>query len=326
MAEFADNEEYEKLKQKFDSYYEAKLLPLLEENDRIRRRYFLLFLFLLLLCLFFYPAVIVYILKSGLLNNSGDITAGILLMASCFVILLLSGPVYFFKKKAKNVIMPDFAGFFGSFSYENEACLPDNLMRNSGLFKSYNVHSGDDYFSGLYKDVKISISEECLKDITLERQSNNKVRPKTRTVFDGICVLLEMNKNFKGRTVVLKDRGLFNAFTGISGLERIRLEDTKFESIFEVYGSDQIEARYLLTTAFMERMLKLRDLFGGKSVQFSFNDRQLLIAVPTRQNLFEACSFFRSNINRRKVYRVFDQFCQVFSVVDVLKLNQKIGM
>lgn len=325
MTEFADNEEYRNLKQKFDSYYETRLLPLLEENDGIRKRYFLLFLLLLALCLFFYPAVIIYILKSGFLNNSGDMPVGIFLMASCFVILLLSGPVYFFKKKAKNVIMPDFAGFFGTFSYENEACLPDSLMRDSGLFKSYNTHSGDDYFSGFYKDVKISISEECLKDITPERQ-NNKVRTKSRTVFDGICILLEMNKNFKGRTVVLKDRGLFNAFTGISGLERIRLEDTKFESIFEVYGSDQIEARYLLTTAFMERMLKLRDLFGGKSVQFSFKDRELLIAVPTSQNLFEACSFFRSNVNRRKVYRVFDQFCQVFSVVDVLKLNQKIAM
>ena len=149
---------------------------------------------------------------------------------------------------------------------------------------------------------------------------------KKKMVFQGICVLLTMNKNFKGRTVVLKDKGIFNVFKHISGLQRVKLEDMWFEDLFEVYSSDQIEARYLLTTAFMERMLKLSELYGGKSIQFSFDDNQLLLAISTKQDMFEACSFFRSNVNKKKVDRVFEQFYTVFSIVDILKLNQKIGM
>jgi len=319
------NEEYHKLKERFNTYYETKLLPLLQKNDEIRRHYFFLFLLLMALAFVLYPAIIVYILRSGFFSTDGDMAVGIILMISCFFILLLSGPVYFFKKKAKNGIMADFAGFFGSFSYENTACLPDAVIRGSDLFNGYNTHEGDDYFSGTYKDVAITISEECLKTVAYE-QKNNKIRKKSRIVFDGICILLEMNKKFKGRTVVLKDHGIFNAFNGISGLERVRLEDSEFERIFEVYGNDQIEARYLLTAAFMERMLKLRDLFGGKSIQFSFKDNLLLIAVPTKQNMFEACSFFRSNINRDRIDLVFDQFCQIFAVIDILKLNLKTGL
>ena len=112
----------------------------------------------------------------------------------------------------------------------------------------------------------------------------------------------------------------------ISGLQRVKLEDIRFEELFEVYSSDQIEARYLLTAAFMERMLKLSELYGGKSIQFSFKDNQLLLAIPTKKDMFEACSFFRSNVNKKKIDKVFEQFYTVFSVVDILKLNQRTGM
>lgn len=135
---------------------------------------------------------------------------------------------------------------------------------------------------------------------------------KKKTVFQGICVLLTMNKNFKGRTVVVKDKGIFNVFKHISGLQRVKLEDMRFEDLFEVYSSDQIEARYLLTTAFMERMLKLSELYGGKSIQFSFDDYQLLLAIPTKQDMFEACSFFRSNVNKRKSTVFLNNFIQFF--------------
>ena len=229
--------------------------------------------------------------------------------------------------------MADFAGFFGTFSYHNEQHLPDDLLRNSDLFGKFNIHKGDDYFCGSYKDVAVTISEELLQKKIVYTEFDEKFgnaasssRSRKKNIFKGICILLTMNKNFKGRTVVLKDRGIFNMFKHISGLERVKLEDMYFEDLFEVYSSDQIEARYLLTTAFMERMLKLSELYGGKSIQFSFNNNQLLLAIPTNQDMFEACSFFRSNVNKKKIFRVFEQFYTVFSVVDILKLNQKTGL
>ena len=50
------------------------------------------------------------------------------------------------------------------------------------------------------------------------------------------------------------------------------------------------------------------------------------MAVTTlKQDMFEACSFFRSNVNKKKIDNVFQQFYIVFSVVDILKLNQRTG-
>ena len=241
---------------------------------------------------------------------------------SGFVIMLVASPIYLYKKNVKPTIMNEFAGFFGDFEYKFEKYISDEDIVRSRIFKSYNSHKGDDYFCGTYKDVGIIVSEEILKNITYDNSNNKKIK----TVFKGVCVLLEMNKNFTGQTVVLDDKGLFNALNKISGLENVKLEDSKFEKLFEVYANDQIEARYLLTTGFMERMLKLQDLYQGKNICFSFIENKLLIAISTKENMFEANSFFRSNINKKKVDTVFEQFYTIFSIVDILKLNKRLGM
>ncbi len=324
IEEIKDKKFYE-LKTSFDAFYDRVLRPKLNEIDKIRKKYLSMFFALLGLAFIFYPLMVIYLWNLETTSEEFNI-AGVILVLSGVIIMILNAPMYFYKKKAKPEIMEDFAGFFGTFSYDQGRCLPDQLLRDSYLFGSYRQHSGDDFFSGNYNDVGIIISEELLKDD--ERYYNSRTKSyetKTKLVFDGICILLTMNKNFSGQTVVKKDRGLLNVLNRVGGMERVRLEDMNFEDLFEVYSTDQIEARYLLTTAFMLRILRLRDLFGGKSIQFSFKNNKVLISISTRQNMFEACSFFRSNVNKKKADLVFEQFYTVFSIIDVLKLNQKIG-
>ena len=168
----------------------------------------------------------------------------------------------------------------------------------------------------------MTISEEKLTQIVRTRKSRHE-----QTVFDGVIVILSMNKKFKGQTVVKKDYGwLGNKFTRPSGLQRLRLEDPVFERKFEVYSDNQIEARYLLTTAFMERLLRLKQAFRGKKIECSFFDHQLMIAISTSENMFETSSFFHSAFDKKRMDRAFEQFCSVREIVDILKLNQQLGM
>ena len=77
----------------------------------------------------------------------------------------------------------------------------------------------------------------------------------------------------------------------------------------------------------MYRMIKLRELFNcKKGMAFSFRDNHLLIVIPTTQNLFEANSFFSNTVNKERIDLVFQQFYTVFSIVNILKLNMRIGM
>ena len=320
MQNFTKDEEYNALKAKFDVYYTENMQPVLQQSEKTRHKYLLVFFILLLMACVFYPYILLIILSMPLENN--DATIGYILALSGFILIVLNGPMYFYCHKVKPEVMPSFAGFFGNFQYTHEKTLENELLDSSGLFGKYNKNIGDDFFYGRYDDVAVAIAEEKLKYITFDE----KRRKNEKKIFAGVCVLLEMNKPFLGHTLVLEDKGIFNAFYRVKGLENIKLEDSKFEKIFEVYSDSQIEARYLLTTAFMERILKLQDLYEGKSIQLSFQHNQLLIAISTHQNLFEANSFFRSNINKKRIDLVFDQFYTIFSIIKILKLNQRIGV
>ncbi|MBR1840508.1 MAG: DUF3137 domain-containing protein [Alphaproteobacteria bacterium] len=320
MFDFRKNADYIEQKRRFDAYYNDRLLPILRQSEKARLLYLAAFGILVLLMAFFYPAILHSIWVSGFGKTNASI--GIYLSLSCLVVMAFVGPIYTYKKKVKPKIMPDFADFYGSFSYEYENKIADHYLMSSDLFAEYNENIGDDYFSGSYENVKMTVAEEKLRFVKNDFRGN-KINKK---VFTGVCVLLEMNKNFTGRTVVLQDRGILNSFYKIKGLQNVKLEDSLFEKYFEVYADNQIEARYLLTTGFMERIIKLRDLYEGKSIQFCFQNNTLLLAVPTKQNMFEANSFFRSNINKKKIDRVFDQFYTIFSIIKLLKLNQRIGM
>ena len=319
MTDITKSQDFIETKQKFDAYYDTVLQPILEKSNRVRWRYNFAFVTLILMSLVLYPTILYLLLASNIKHEY----LGLVLSGSCLLVILLCGPLYYYKKKVKPQIMPDFANFFGTFSYSYEGKISDALLRKSDLFGAYTLNVGDDYFSGTFEDVRITVAEEKLLEIKKDFR-NFDIK---KEVFGGVCILFEMNKNFKGRTVVLKDRGIIgNAINKVNGLQNVKLEDSRFEKVFEVYSDDQIEARYLLTTAFMERMLKLRDLYEGKSIQFCFDNNTLLLAIPTKQNMFEANSFFGSNADKKRVDLVFEQFYTVFSIVKLLKLNQRIGM
>ena len=321
MNDFSKDEEYNALKSEFDAYYAENMQPILQESEKVRHKYLCVFFILLLMAFIFYPYLLKQILSMPM-QNGESVDMGYVLALSGFVLMILNGPLFFYRQKVKPQVMPAFAEFFGDFKYAYEKTLDNELLDASGLFGKYNKNTGDDFFYGRYDDVDVAVAEEKLKFV----QQDEKQRSTEKKVFAGICILLEMNKNFVGRTLVLEDKGMLNAFHRVKGLENVKLEDSKFEKLFEVYSDSQIEARYLLTTAFMERMLKLQDLYEGKAMQFSFRDNQLLIAIRTRQNMFEANSFFRSNINKKRIDRVFDQFYTIFSIIRILKLNQRIGV
>ena len=313
-----------RLRNGFETYYNNVLLPKFAQVEVERQKYLRYFIWGLVIVFVILPLVcggffFVFLVNRGV---KIDIPAEVIFFSLLVIIAIIASPLHIFKSKSKNRVMPELIKYFGDFSYEYERRIDEDTLDKSQLFNAYNRHSGDDYFSGTYQNVQITVSEEEL----LYHTSNGK-RSSTTTVFDGIVIILSMNKKFSGQTVVFKDWGIFNTFHKLGcGLQKIALEDSVFEKEFEVYASDQLEARYLLTTAFMERMLKVRNVFHGRKIQFSFFDNKLLIAINTGQNMFESTSLFRSATDRRMVDETFEQIVSIMAIVDILKLNKNLGL
>ncbi len=134
------------------------------------------------------------------------------------------------------------------------------------------------------------------------------------TVFRGSLIVIDFHREFMGRTVVLRDKGLFNSKQK-SGMKRVGLVDPKFEKIFEAYGTDQVEARYLLTPDFMQRLVDLETSVDGKNIRFGFLQGLLIIAVETG-NRFEAGSMLKPLTDTARTQKILDEITALYNVVD----------
>lgn len=174
----------------------------------------------------------------------------------------------------------------------------------------------EDGFSGVHKGVPFSFTE-----VRTYTRVKRRDKPDTFVLkFGGVVVRLRMNKNFKGLTIV-NEQGWFNR--PHYKLERVRLEDVDFENVFDAWGEDQVEARYILTPRFMEQLLALKRGFGGSSIACSFNPKtgDIIIPIQTQQAHFEID--IRRHSARDAFKHLVREIRPIVKIVDILKLDEQ---
>jgi len=211
-------------------------------------------------------------------------------------------------------------------SYEPKSCIPKSTFMLSKIFTTEpNRYKGDDFVSGKVGATQIQFSE-----LHAEHESGSGRNRHRYTVFRGIFFIADFNKHFHGQTIVLPDTAekLFgrlgqklqslNVFRG----ELIKLEDPQFESQFVVYGSDQIEARYVLSTSLMARITDFKEK-TGKKIYLSFIGSMVFVAVPYTRNLFEP-RLFKTLLDFEPIRQYYEDLQLAVGIVDELNLNTRI--
>lgn len=235
----------------------------------------------------------------------------------------VSRPIKEYSVSIKEKIFPNILSFLGHFKYLPKCSDQVYKFREFEIVPNYDIEISEDQIVGEYKKVKIDLFETSLKT---EHRTKNGYYYKTK--FKGVAITFSMNKEFKGKTIVKRDRGRLGNWlkNRVSGTENVKLEDPHFESMFEVYSDDQIEARYLLTTAFMEMLVKLSEFYGGTGVECSFYNNKLFIMIPVKKDLFEPGSVYETEDFIDDSKNLLKEMNMIFQIIEILKLDQNIGM
>ncbi|VAX07351.1 Possible Galanin [hydrothermal vent metagenome] len=187
------------------------------------------------------------------------------------------------------------------------------------LIPSYNEKKLEDQITGDVRGVDFDLFEAKL----IVKTRDSKGRTKRRTVFRGLLCEFDFHKNFHGTTIISKDHTKFGNFFAKFGKigERIKLEDPEFEKMFEVYGTDQVESRYLLTPAFMERTRRLNHMVGSGNLQLAFDKGRLLLAIKKPANSFEGGTAFSNLTDITRIEKTIKELTLIYDVVDKLRLE-----
>lgn len=215
------------------------------------------------------------------------------------------------QSNTKENIVGNICRFLG-FAFQSEMSVSPRLGQfiEIGLVtKTYDRSKFEDQISGEAHGAKF-----LLHEAHLERREGSGKNRKWVTKFRGQLLALEFDQKFLGRTVVLRDKGWLQSKKK-SDMKRVGLVDPVFEKIFEAYGTDQVEARYLLTPTFMQRLVDLEHSVDGKNIRFGFDGGKLLIAVETA-NRYEPGSMFKPLTDTERTQTILNEIGAIYDVID----------
>jgi hypothetical protein len=252
-------------------------------------------------------------------TTSGIVIAAITIIAILFVLalktfiaplliiipLVLGGAIFAFiysdatstyKSGFKSAVLPRLvevcaheAG--GVLEYSQRQGIEEAEFNLSGLFRKPDRYNSEDLIVGKIGETKLRFSEVHAEYHQTRTDSKGRRHDEYHTIFKGLFFVADFNKRFLSTTVVLPDtmQSLFGRFgqelqefgTLFSSARRelVRLEDPHFEKTFAVYSSDQTEARYILSPALMQRLLKFRQRCNT-DIRIVFSTGNMTIAIP----------------------------------------------
>jgi hypothetical protein len=165
--------------------------------------------------------------------------------------------------------MPVLCKCFDDLKWVEKSSVNHALYKQAGIItQKYNTFSVDDVFKGSFSGVPFDIVEVDYKRIEQHRNSKGSNSTAVVTIFDGIIISLDMNKNFSAHTLVKSDS--FFKDSNVYGLKHTTLEDVVFEKKYDVFTNDEVEARYLLTTSFMEKLTNMKTIYNTQDICCAF--------------------------------------------------------
>ena len=257
------------------------------------------------------PQIIIFLLIGGGLLVTG--------------IFYLSGRGY--KAEFKRQIISKVIAFLEpGLTYQPTSRIDKQTFKISGLFNQrIDRYRGEDRVQGMVGKTQIAFSE-----IHAEYKTHSNKRTEWHTIFKGLFFIADFNKHFNGQMVVLPDTAekLFGGLGkmlqswNVARADLIKLEDPEFEREFVVYGSNQIEARYILSTSLMRQILDFKNKTGLK-IHLSFTGSKVYVALPMTKNLFEP-KYLASIADFAPIAEYFHDLSLTVGIVEDLNLNTRI--
>ena len=344
---------------KFEDFCKFKIIPIINKNKRefdkiLKDNSFMMLFFsvwIFVLSFIFFGFFFIHFVS---LKNVSQILLAVL-------IPLISFPIYFVwllkKMKAfsrrfeiiKEKIFPTLFSYLPNCNFLTSKDEDYNLkpyLKKLNLIKKLgfldNMHY-EDRINCQYNGLDIDICEIILLNkrnynYSISFTGSYDIEQKEVTSFEernngcSLFLRVKSNKKCKGKTFISSnflDERLKLLDKKIKNEKEITLEDVEFNKLFNVVSTDQIEARYLITPAFMNRLKKVVELYAPSQLNISFENGYVNILFNSYNiNFF---SYFYTNkwnendiINNSK--NLLLELCIFISLLDCLNLDENIGM
>lgn len=177
----------------------------------------------------------------------------------------------------------------------------------------------DDAFVGTHRNVPVEVAELML--LTPSRRAGRRRRggPK-KSHHSVLAITIHLDRPVPAPSAVIdaqRDQRYFQSIA--QGMQAVELEDVVFNSVYDVYSSDQIGARALLTPAVMQRVIEVADgkEFLPPTLYAREGKLQIFLTTYNERNLFEPGAVAIADMNHH-VESIDRDLGNAFAIVDTV--------
>lgn len=256
-------------------------------------------------------------------NSSEDRAAGVTIIFLGALWAWITQPKRDYAKVYKRTVLPEIARLLGLSRYEVDGGIPVHEMKPSKILPAHDSYHKEDYFEGVYNRTRVRFSQAHFQ----ERRRSGK-RTHYVTVFKGLVLLVDLPKpKFHGHTILVRDSGRFGAWlqSAVSGLQRADLVDPVFEKKYDVFTSDQVEARYLVDPNVIERVNGLAEVYYSDAISVAYYNNKIFAMIACNKNFFEPADIYVPATDPGSVMELKRELEKTLSLVDYFDLDPTTG-
>jgi hypothetical protein len=253
-------------------------------------------------------------------RGSDDSAAGLTVAMLGALYWWVTQPKRDYAKAYKVEVMPRIAKLLGNLRYIVDGKILMAEMILSKIVPDHHRYTSEDYFEGVYKGVQVKLSE-----INFEVRRRSNKRTYYVSVFKGLAILIAHPRpKFLGHTILRRDSSKVSKWFMEKGskLEHANLVDPEFEKMFDVFTSDQVEARYLIDPAMIETLKELAAAFESGIVMAAYYGAKTLILIPSKKNHFEPQGIRIAATDPGSVQNMKHDLEQVLNLIDRLEMYE----
>ena len=226
-----------------------------------------------------------------------------------------SGPIRTYGADYKRNFMPEMARVLGGFKFHIKGGINSKLTGRTGVLPPHDSSTSEDCFTGIYKGIKVIISEARLY------KRSNKETP----VFQGIFVLLETTADLiEGHTIITSDNDMIRQWAA-TRWKKLQVVDVKTENTewnsFRAFSDTPQAVSLLVNERLLKELSEASKIFDGAPVTaVLFAKKFIFMMIPCKQDMFEASDIFAPVTTTQHALKCKKEVERILEIIDVFDL------
>lgn len=311
--EFITKVEEDSAEDLFEEYYEKNIVPLVEEENRLKRVFRSRFWGCLWSVCFLLGANMLIVLFRYLMYGY-PISVMQIFLVTLVGLAVVSWPLICYYQAPKDDMFGVFLKFFGQWEHsENKEVAVEQMP----IVPTYDVVSVPHSIAGSYDGTEIEMNDIHYQHIIKFRNKSFK-----RTVSKGVMIYVKFNKKINNKLLMFDKRGFRHKSKYpdlINVTDQILIPMANY---FHIFSDDETFAKDMLPTLFFERILDLKEFFKASAVYVENQEDYMRIYLENAQLYFNNQSIWSQHIHKDKFVKLnkeMEQTLMTAQLVQVLR-------